>query len=170
MDSDRTNNGRVDIVSNRVTKTVIKYSSLYEETDSGNKLFKTEAVKNVLASNQLQELFFSEQNIDIIQKLLAYHVKLQSNGKHHIGRQSDNELKIIMKSIYLQYGKNLDSSIQTQVKELNAYVLDYCIPLILSNIEQYIIFKKDVSTLPVPLDNPKYTSASGTRTAPDYIF
>lgn len=163
-------NGRINILENTVNKNTIRYSNLYEEIDNGNKLFKTEAVKNILSTNKLQELFFSEQNIDIIQKLLTYHVKLQSNGRHQIGRQSDNELKIVMKSIYLQYGKNADNNINTQVKELNAYVLDYCIPLILSNIEQYIIFKKDVSTLPVPLDNPKYTSASGTRTAPDYIF
>lgn len=163
-------NGRINILENTVNKNTIRYSNLYEEIDNGNKLFKTEAVKNILSTNKLQELFFSEQNIDIIQKLLTYHVNLQSNGRHQIGRQSDNELKIVMKSIYLQYGKNADNNINTQVKELNAYVLDYCIPLILSNIEQYIIFKRDVSTLPVPLDNPKYTSASGTRTAPDYIF
>jgi len=145
-------------------------SYLYEEIDNGNKLFKNEAVKHILSSNRLQELFFSEKNIDILQNLLAYHVKLQSNNRHNISRQSDNELKIVMKSIYLQYGKNSNNNINEQVKELNAYVLDFCVPLILSNIEQYLVFKKDVSTLPIPLDNPKYTSSTGTRTNPDYIF
>jgi hypothetical protein len=160
-------NGRVNIMG---TGKFVEKSYLYEEIDNGNKLFKKEAVKHILASNRLQELFFSEKNIDIIQNLLAYHVKLQSNNRHNISRQSDNELKIIMKSVYLQYGKNNNNNINEQVKELNAYVLDFCIPLILSNIEQYLVFKKDVSTLPVPLDNPKYTSSTGTRTNPDYIF
>jgi hypothetical protein len=60
--------------------------------------------------------------------------------------------------------------IPSQVKELNAYVLDYCVPNIITNAKQYVKYANDVSTLPIPIENPKYTSSAGTRTHPDYIF
>jgi len=75
-----------------------------------------------------------------------------------------------MKSIYLQFGKNLKTDITDQVKVLNSYVLDYSIPNIIANIEQYIGYKKHVSTMPTPLEHPVYTSKAGTRTNPDFII
>lgn len=75
-----------------------------------------------------------------------------------------------MKSIYLQYSKNQEKNIINQIKKLNALVLDYCIPNILSNIEQHIHYKKTVSSLPKPIEHPKYVSSAGTRTNPNFIY
>ena len=75
-----------------------------------------------------------------------------------------------MKSIYLQYGKNLKTNIQGQVKNLNILVLDYCVPNIISNIELYLGYKKSVSMLPKPLELPKYISDAGTRTNSNFIY
>ena len=46
---------------------------------------------------------------------------------NRIGRQSDTELQIIMRSIYLQYSENNNCNIISQVKVLNKKVLDYCV-------------------------------------------
>ena len=69
-----------------------------------------------------------------------------------------------MKSIYLQHGKNLRVDINKQIIDLNNLVLDYCVPNILSNIEMYLHYKRDITQLPVPLNRPTYISDSGTRT------
>lgn len=159
-------NGRVDIEGIPIEGSY----SLYEEKDTGTRKYRTEAVKGILTENRLQEVFFSKENIDIIQRLIIYHVKVQSKGTYNITRQSDSNLQVIMRSVYLQYGKNQNNNIVQQVKELNNMVLGYAVPNILSNISQYLYYKKDVSRLPIPIDRPMYISPAGTRTHPDYIF
>lgn len=167
-------NGRINIESPPLVKSnTFKYHiqhPLYEEKSNIPNRLRSEAVGSIYERNPVQDLFFSDKNIDIIQKLLAYHVNIQSGGNLKIGRQDDLQLKIIMKSIYLQYSKNrYDNPIQ-QVKELNAHLLDYCVDNIITNAKQYLKYKNDVSTLAIPIENPKYTSSTGTRTHPDYIF
>ena len=57
-----------------------------------------------------------------------------------------------------------------QVKRLNAFVLEYSVSNILSNIEMHKVYKKNVSKLPKPMDLPKYISSAGTRTNPNYFY
>ena len=45
--------------------------------------------------------------------------RVYNQTNHVISRQSDMNLQIIMRSIYLQYGKNLPTGIPEQVQELN---------------------------------------------------
>jgi hypothetical protein len=167
-------NGRVDIEGPPLVKNnMFKYNvqhPLYEEKTKIPNRFRSEAVGSIYEYNPVQELFFSDKNIELLQRLIAYHVNIQSSGNLKIGRQDDMQLKIIMKSIYLEYSKNRSDNIAQQVKELNAHLLDYCVANIITNAKQYQRYKNDVSTLPIPIENPKYTSSYGTRTHPDYIF
>ena len=43
----------------------------------------------------------------------------ESKGEFKIGRQSDLQLQIIMRSIFLSYGRNINTDINTQINELN---------------------------------------------------
>jgi hypothetical protein len=167
-------NGRIDIEGKPLKPSnsfdyYIQHPLFEEKTNLPNK-YRAEAVGSIYEQNQVQSIFFSDKNIGLIQKLLAYHVSLQTEGNLKIGLQDVTQLKIVMKSVYLQYGKNRKNNVSDQVKELNAYVLDYCVPNIITNAKQYIKYSNDVSTLPIPIENPKYTSSAGTRTHPDYIF
>ena len=83
--------------------------------------------------------------------MIRYNVYLRSGKKHIIGRQSDTQLQIIMRSIYLQNSKNLNTDIKGQIQELNKLVIDYCVPNILVEVEQYIQYKVSVSKIPEPL-------------------
>ena len=56
-----------------------------------------------------------------------------------------------MRSIYLQNSKNQDNNIQKQIKELNSLVLDYSVPNIIVGVQQYMGYKKDVSSIPEPI-------------------
>ena len=144
----RIRNGRVDIQGNNIGTSDIP---MFEERTNGNELYRRTAVSAIYESTPVQQHFFSSKNIEHIQQLIKYNVYTQSGNKHIIGRQDPNNLKIVMKSIYLQYGKNLNTNVQEQVNTLNNYVLDYCVPNILSNIEMHLLYRKQVSNLPVPL-------------------
>jgi hypothetical protein len=88
----------------------------------------------------------------------------ESDGRYFIGRQSDDELKIIMRSIYLQYSRNLPDNIMQQVKELNSRVIDWAVPQIMTNLKQDEKYKQDISTLPEPLERSQLPSTKGTKT------
>jgi len=68
-----------------------------------------------------------------------------------------------MRSIYYQYGKNLDNDIMGQIRDLNEKVLDWSIPRIISNMKQYNRYIQDISTMPVPLERAQLTSEKGTK-------
>jgi hypothetical protein len=165
-------NGRVDIeTSGDETKVPRLEHPLYMESKRHlrNK-YRSEAVGYMLDSNDVQQMFFSDDNIDLLQQLIANHVYQQSNGTYRIGKQDELQLKIIMKSIYLQYAKNLPHNVMEQVRELNSHVLDYAVPTILTNVEQYVRYKNDVSTLPTPIELPQSVSRAGMRTNSNYIL
>jgi len=98
--------------------------------------------------------FFSSQNIKIIQNGIRAGVYRMSNGQYVIGEQNCDELKIVMRSIYLQNSKNLATNIPEQINALNNLVLDYSVKQVYSEAQGYMIYKKDVSTLVVPIDHP----------------
>ena len=160
-------NGRVDITGKYEKNSKIP---LFNESNLGIKDYNVDYLSHIYEGNPLQYYFFSKINIEHVQKLMKYHVYLQSGNKHVIGDQDHNQLIIIMKSIYLQHGQNSPDNLKAQVKRLNAFVLEYSVPNILLNIEQHKVYKKNVSTLPKPMELPKYISSAGTRTNPNTVY
>ena len=109
-------------------------------------------------------MYFSKENIAIIQEGIINSVYNKSNGEYPIGKQSEQELTIVMRSIYLQYSKNLNFNINQQILELNTLVIRWCVDEIMSNIKQYVNYRKNVSTLPMPLERAQLPSQKGTKT------
>ncbi len=153
-------NGRVNIMGKPVSRTQFP---LFQESSRGDTTYKNEALKSILGKSKIHNLFFSKTNIDNIQAIIRKEVWLQSSQKHKIARQSDNELKIVMRSIFLQNGQHQCNEILKQLKELNQIVVEYCVPNILSNIELYLGYKKELSYLPIPPPHPKNMSNSGLK-------
>ena len=152
-------NGRVNLIQNN---NLTKYDFFNEKNKNTNH-FQKEATRHILTSTKVSELFFSRSNIDILHNGIRYSVFNATKEKHIISRQSDTELQIVMRSIYLQYSKNLDKDVVKQVKELNSKVLDYVVPKVLVELNQYVNYKKDLTYLPVPLERSKNMSSSGTK-------
>jgi hypothetical protein len=153
-------NGRIDILNSKSSPNW----PLFQQEDSGTDNYNSEALKGIQTQSKLSCYYFSKNNIDRVQQQIRYNIWLQSNKKHIIDRQSDVELEIIMRSVYLQYSKNLDYQIEEQSNKLNSIVLNYCIPQILSEIEQYLAYKVNVSTLPKPMERPESLSSAGSKT------
>ena len=102
----------------------------------------------------LSDTFFSSQNIKILQNGIRAGVYKKSNGNYIIGEQSYDELKIVMRSIFLQNSKNLATNIAEQIEELNNIVLKYTINQVYGEADGYMKYIIDASTLVVPLAMP----------------
>lgn len=134
----------------------------YQGVDLNN--FKGDAIKGNFNKNCLNDVFFSDDNIEALQIGMRNMVSNATEGREVIGRQSDIELKIIMKAIYLEYGKNLNDNILDQVKDLNKKVLDYAVPRILVQIKQYKTYVRDASSVHLPMDRSVNVSNKGSKT------
>ena len=154
-------NGRVDIVSQMPNFNIPGYEAQTRAVNNDN--YANEAIHGQIVANNLTRLFFSPQNIEFLQDGLRYRVYVESNQKYIIGRQSDKELKIIMRSIYLQYSRNLATDCVSQARDLNGKVLDHAVAEVLSNLYQYETYRKDASTLPMPLERSPLMTNKGTR-------
>ena len=160
-------NGRVDISGNDIQTT--SSFPLYEQSNKGDMIYKNEALKSILTvTDKLSQVYFSSENINLIQQNIKKNIYDKSG--HMIQNQSYDNLKIIMRSIYLQYAKHINSNIKAQIKELNKLVYNYCIPNILSNIQLYIGFKKQVSELPQQMARPKYLSNAGLKSIQNTVL
>lgn len=119
---------------------------------------------HLIDTNAVSDIFFSQKNVDILHEAIRYLVFKYSSCRHVISKQSDEELQVIMKSTYLEHAKNLPFNVLSQVRELNALVLDFCVPRILREINMYMKFKSELLRNPVPNTRPEYISSKGTKT------
>ena len=106
-------------------------------------------VDNLFTNQEKTDLslsYFSKTNLDKLQNKIIESVLVNSNGEYRIGRQSDLQLQIIMRSIYLTYGKNATTNINQQIEVLNEKVLQETLKSIMPSIKQYLYYKKDIST------------------------
>jgi len=102
----------------------------------------------------LSKVYFSHDNIQVIQNGIRAGVYKRSNGQYLIGPQDCDSLKVIMRSIFLQYSANKPNNVKEQVTELNKLVLNFCIQQVYSEAQGYMKYINDVSTLVIPLSNP----------------
>lgn len=108
--------------------------------------------------------FFSPENMRAVQNQIRRMVYDRSGPKQWvIEDQSIDELKIIMRAKYLEYGKNQPVNIAGQVEELNNIILEWSVPRIMSEIQQYVFYLDDVSKMPTPMAQPINLSSAGSK-------
>jgi Family of unknown function (DUF5761) len=136
---------------------------LTEDPDARFKMFERISIKNkateyraplegIWEENLLARVFFSKENIQILQNGLRAGVYRVSKQAYVIPPQNQDALKIVMRSTYLQYAKNSPQNIKQQIEELNKLVLDYCIPFVYNECVSYMKYVEDQSTLVMPLE------------------
>jgi len=143
-------NGRVDIKSPNTSKLF----ALYDRIPANQCATFRNPTEGLWDETDLSRTFFSKQNIQILQNGIRAGVYERSNNQYVVGQQDCDALKIIMRSIFLQYAANKMSSVTKQVEELNQMVLNYCIEQVFSEAQGYMKYLYDVSTLPVPIARP----------------
>ena len=145
-------NGRVNIVEP-------------ENPNARFQMFERIAVKNKATeyrgalvgdweNNVLSQVFFSEGNVQILQNGLRAGVYEMSKNQYILPPQSIDNLKIIMRTKYLQYAEHYSENITAQIERLNKIVLDYVVPMLYNETMGYIKYLQDQSSLVVPLELP----------------
>jgi hypothetical protein len=150
----KTTNGRIDIKTPN-TSTLFK---MYDKIPANQCVTFRNATEGLWSSTPLSQAFFSQQNIQIIQNGIRAGVYNRSNGQYVIGPQDCDSLKIVMRSVFLQYSANQPNNYQQQISQLNKIVLEYCIQQVYSEAQGYMKYVDDASTLVVPLSHPVMTS------------
>jgi hypothetical protein len=146
-------NGRVNIVD---PNSDIRFK-MQEKIAIKNKTTEyREALAGTWESNLLSQVYFSEGNIQIIQNALRAGVYKMSKNRFVIPPQNLDTLKIIMRSIYMQYAEHYENNITGQVERLNKLVLEYAIPSVYAEAVGYTRYCYDQSTLVTPLELPRH--------------
>ena len=149
-------NGRIDIYDNIASTPKLVTKSILSENN-------TNSISQSLTNTDVSIKFFSKDNINKIQTAIIMDVYTKSNKDFLICKQSEQELIIIMRSYYLQFGKNIPSNVHSQIDDLNNMVIQWSVDEIIKNIKQYIDYKKTCSTLPMPMERSQLPSQKGTK-------
>lgn len=128
---------------------------------------RKQMIKNIVKTTEceitkLEDLFFSDENIDIINKQLILSVWKKSNKQYKINFQEKNKLIIVMRYIFIEYAKHLPYNIQEQINELNCIVVGDIVPTIITNFEQKLGYLRDIEKRGDPPPLPQSTSINKT--------
>lgn len=129
---------------------------------------KPDVYTNIIDSLRVQRTplnmaFFSRANVDRIQSDLRCVIRKKLG--YGISRQSDDQLLIVMRAVYMQDGDQSPSDPRTELQRLNGIVVAQCAPIVASNIKQFLGYLEDASRIPAPLERGINTSIKGSNTA-----
>lgn len=112
-------------------------------------------LRNIQEPSVFSMLYFSYENIAEVQRLIKYNVFKQAQFR--IDNQSEQELLIIMRAIYLQYSKipKKKEDYTYEIARLNQLVVERSIRVILSEITQQKKYEFDINNRPY-LENYGY--------------
>lgn len=123
-------------------------------------------VRTMIETNPVSDMFFSNNNVQHLKKIICRSIYQQSGGKYNPApeAQSDGDLIQVMRGIYLDNAKHLPDGIREQVAELNYLVLLDMVPRALSNAQYQLSYIRDTTHRPLHMDRPLHVSSAGTRT------
>jgi hypothetical protein len=148
------NNGRINIKSPNTSALF----QMYDKIPANQCVTFRNATEGLWNETPLSRAFFSRENIQIIQNGIRAGVYNRSNGQYIVGPQDCDSIKIIMRSVFLQYSANQPFNIPQQIEELNKIVLNYCIQQVYSEAQGYMKYVDDASTLVIPIAHPVQAS------------
>ena len=138
--------------------------------DINNKNFQKTAIEGISERNLLSNIYFSKKNKDLIQLKIINTIKKDYNYK--ISKQSDAELLIIMRCIYMDNSTNYyktKEDLKNEIKRLNKLIIDYCVKNIVNNIKEYELYLEKIDnpydTIQInPIDRSINTNSKGEKT------
>jgi hypothetical protein len=145
----------------------------FQDYNPNTKAIRSQLVKNIIKVNQneeskLEEIFFSDENINLINKQIVLSVWKKTNNKYKINFQSKDKLIIVMRYVFIENAKNLPYNIKGQIYELNCNTVGEILPNIITNFEQQLGYLRDIEKrgdLP-----PLPQSSTANRTLPTANF
>jgi len=111
---------------------------LQEQIPLDDKTSYFNATKYIFQPSELSNSYFSKENINKVHNDIKKKVYELSKSKYVIDDQDTDVLKVIMRSIFLQYSKFNFDNIKEQINQLNHMVIEYSSNSIHNEIIGYI--------------------------------
>ena len=148
-------NGRVNTLE--INENPDARFKMYEKIAVKNKATEyRQPLLNVFENNALSQVFFSAENIQIVQNGLRAGVYKMSGDKQLIVTpQNIDILKTIMRHMFIQYAQFLPDHIPEQIERLNMSVWEYAVPSVYAEAMGYLKYLQDTSSLVVPIELPQ---------------
>lgn len=137
-----------------------------DENRIGNNIVDL-GVIGMVQPSKLSRIFFSQQNISLIQKSIKEIIAKKTHGQYIVEKDQDmNDLIVAMRSVYLTYSRFLDFDIEKQIRNLNLKLLNYIIPDMITALKQQYAYLKDINEPIKPEIRPLNVSSAGRKTLP----
>ena len=155
-------NGRVDVGTIKEKNiqqfvygnNMVNLFSLRDKIPARQCVSLQEPLKGIWSSDAISDRFFSKGNVDYIQTQIQERIYQKTNGKYTIDKQDCTALFVIMRGFFLQYSTNNNDNINQQLDRLNEIVLGYCVDNVYSELNMYVKYLYDASTIAEPLSTP----------------
>lgn len=125
------------------------------------------ALKGIQSGSELSKLFFSDENIKRLQRMIKKEVFKRTNGEFRLDvDQEQTDLFIVMRAVYLEYGRFLPGEYVRQVKRLNDKVVTEITPNIITSLRQYYGYLKEINKPLSPIPRPSNQNSAGRLSLP----
>ena len=122
--------------------------------------FARGALQHKLTATPASDIFFSSANVERLHRGLRRGVFDQTGLV--VSRQSDVELGLVMRSVFLSHSVNSDDPVG-EVLELDRAVLEYCVKTVCQETAMYMRYRRDASQIAAPMPRGEFSSSKGTR-------
>lgn len=125
--------------------------------------------ENLGYNSEISKLFFSDENIKRIQKLLKKEINIKSNGKYSlVVDQDEKQLVYVMRAVFIEYARGIPNQIVRQVKLLNRKVIGEITPNVINSIVHNQGYLNRINNPVIPIDLPVNVNNRGRRTLPGF--
>ena len=109
----------------------------------------------------LNSLFFSEFNVNILQRAIRQSFKNDTGIS--IDYQNSSDIFAIMRSVFINNSGDHNSRVNEQVKKMNQIVINTATQQIRSGVASYLGYIKDIDSVAIPPNLPQNTSTYGRK-------
>lgn len=124
--------------------------------------------KRLSVATPLGNAFFSEFNRESIHNSIVADIKSQTG--YDVSPQNDGDVQSLMRVVYTDLATDPYTNVRSQVAEMNAEVLRRATATISTGMLQQLVYLRDISENPVPLEVPVSTSTYGNKIPSNFKF
>lgn len=154
---------KATVSTNDIMKTpFLMFQSHYDDYYDMSK----DSLRGLQEQTILSKVFFSPENVEILQKRIIASVFYRTNGQFLIEKQEESDLQVVMRSMFIQHARHWPDDIPKQIHELNNFVVDDVVPGIISQVRAYDGYLERAFGPRQILDRPENVSNAGQKTLP----
>jgi hypothetical protein len=116
----------------------------------------------------LGSAFFSEFNKESIHSSILDTIKAKTG--YQLQRQNDGDVQSLMRVVYTDMVADPYMDVKRQVSAMNAEVVKRAMSTISTGMLQQLVYLRDISENPVPLEIPSSTSTYGNKIPSNFKF